>query len=504
MNCCLLTVYRIKFFLIKNCFRIVRLMEELHDLCDFVLNYGESQKVAYIEARGIAKDDMSLGSRNGEIFSAGSSNDSGIGIRVLVDGGMGFASVSNLDKKTIQETVDLAISMAKKSNRKEPLSMGEPVVSIDSWKVPYKNSFSDVDFDTFLTLNNEYSEAISNASEKIGDIKIPNSNFFITVSSAEKYIVTSEGTKLKSHHENIDGISMINAQSLEGVEQRIVSVMGTGGWEFFKEKKIFEEIEEDSINVALSTQAKEMKFDKPIDMVVGTEVAGIISHENVGHPSEGDRIMGREAAQAGESFWKTLKIGTKVGSEHVSISDDPTLIGSPGFYKYDDEGVPARKRKLMVKGNLNEMLLNRDYGARFGLQSNAASRADGYAREPIIRMASTFVEPGEFTLEELVSDVKEGIYMKSFTEWNIDDVRYQSKYVGQECYYIKNGEIQDKVRIKRPVIELTSVSIFNAVDGCTKEVAFKHTGTCGKGDPMQVAPVYLCGPEMRLRNIRLG
>ena len=88
--------------------------------------------------------------------------------------------------------------------------------------------------------------------------------------------------------------------------------------------------------------------------------------------------------------------------------------------------------------------------------------------------------------------------------WNIDDVRYQSKYVGQECYYIKNGEVQEKVRIKRPVLELTSVGLFTAIDGCSKEVAFKHTGTCGKGDPMQVAPVYLCGPEVRLRNIRLG
>ncbi len=247
-----------------------------------------------------------------------------------------------------------------------------------------------------------------------------------------------------------------------------------------------------------------MKFDKPIDMIVGTEVAGIISHENVGHPSEGDRIMGREAAQAGESFWKNLEIGATVGSEYVSVSDDPTIIGSPGYYKYDDEGVPARKRKLMVKGTLNEPLLNRDYGARFNLESNAAARADGYDREPIIRMASTFVEPGDFTLEELVEDIKEGIYMKNFTEWNIDDVRYQSKYVGQECYYIKDGRIQENIRIKRPVLELTSVGLFTAVDGCTKEVAFKHTGTCGKGDPMQVAPVYLCGPEVRMRNIRLG
>lgn len=479
-------------------------MEDIQDLADYALEYGQKNKVSYIEARAITGEDKSVGSQNGEIYTAGTAINSGIGIRVLVDGGMGFASVSQLDKNSVRETLDLAFKMAKSSKRKAPLTMGEPVVSVDTWKTPYKTSFADVDFDTFLTLNQEYVESIKHASDQIGDIKIPNYIFNIQSKSYEKYFVTSEGTKLSSHHEEIIGFSFINAQSLEGLEQRAFEIMATGGWEYFKDSKIFDEVEQDSIQIAYSTQAKPMKFDKPIDMVLGTEVAGIISHENVGHPSEGDRIMGREAAQAGESFWKNLKLGAKVGSEFVSVSDDPTIVGSPGYYKYDDEGIPAKKRKLMVNGTLNEPLLNRDYGARFGLQSNAAARADGYDKEPIIRMASTFIEPGDFTLEELVEDVKEGIYMKSFTEWNIDDVRYQSKYVGQECYYIKNGEIQENVRIKRPVIELTSVGLFTAVDGCTKEVAFKHTATCGKGDPMQLAPVYLCGPEVRMRNIRLG
>ena len=479
-------------------------MQDIFDLADFALEYGGEKNVNYIEARAITGQDKSVGSRNGEIYTAGESVTSGIGIRVLIDGGMGFASVSLLEKNQLKETIDLAIKMAQASKRKTPLSLGDPIVSVDKWKIPYKTSFADVDFDTFLTLNKDYSEAITRATDKIGDIKIPNSNFFIQSKSYEKYFVTSEGTNLQSHHEEISGYSFINAQSVDGLEQRFLNIMATGGWEYFKDSNIFDEIENDSVQIAFSTQAKPMKFVEPIDLVVGTEVAGIISHENVGHPSEGDRIMGREAAQAGESFWKTLEIGSKVGSEFVSVSDDPTIRGSPGYYKYDDEGVPATKRKLMVKGILSEPLLNRDYGARFGLKSNSAARADGYAREPIIRMASTFIEAGDFTLEELISDVKEGIYFKSFTEWNIDDVRYQSKFVGQECYYIKNGEVQENIRIKRPVMELTSIGLFTAIDGCSKEVAFKHTGTCGKGDPMQVAPVFLCGPEVRMRNIRLG
>jgi TldD protein len=479
-------------------------LETVKELAEYCVDYARNKGVTYVEARGISGIDHSLVSRNGDLLTAGTSSDSGLGIRVLINGGMGFASFSHLNKKTLQLTVDNAISLAKKSNRKVPLSLGNPVVSVDKWQVPAKQKMKDVDFDTFISLNTRYKEAIKNAEEQLGDIKVPNANFFITLKSYDKIILTSEGTQLESHHEEVYGGSMINASSVEGMEQRFLSLMTAGGFEYFDEKQVFERITKDTIAVGKSTKAKSIKFDKPVDMVVGTEVAGIISHENVGHPSEGDRIMGREAAQAGESFWKTLKIGAKVGSKYVSVSDDPTLLGSPGYYKYDDEGVPARKRKLMVDGILNEPLLNRDYGTRFGLESNAAARADGYNREPIIRMASTYIEPGDFTFDELIEDVKEGIYMVSFTEWNIDDVRFQSKYVGQECYLIKNGEVKYDIRIKRPVIELTSVGLFESIDGCSKNLELIHYGNCGKGDPMQVAPVYLCGPEVRMRNIRLG
>ncbi len=230
-------------------------MQEIKDLADFALEYGHKNKTKYIEARAISGEDKSVGSQNGEIYTAGTAMSSGIGIRVLVDGGMGFASTSQLAKQALEKTIDLAIKMAKVSKRKVPLSMGEPIVSVDTWKTPFKTSFADVDFDTFLTLNKEYTEAIKRASEKIGDIKIPNSNFFIQSKTYEKYFVTSEGTKLSSHHEEISGYSFINAQSLDGMEQRFMNIKATGGWEYFNESNIFDEIEKDSIQIAYSTQA---------------------------------------------------------------------------------------------------------------------------------------------------------------------------------------------------------------------------------------------------------
>ena len=118
-------------------------------------------------------------------------------------------------------------------------------------------------------------------------------------------------------------------------------------------------------------------------------------------------------------------------------------------------------------------------------------------------MANTYIAPGDYSKEELVEDIKFGIYMKSFTEWNIDDRRYQSKYVGSYARLIRDGEITDDF-VRRPVLELTSRGLFDAVDACSKGFTAEQA-ICGKSDPSQGMPVWHGGPDaMRLRAIRVG
>jgi len=236
------------------------------------------------------------------------------------------------------------------------------------------------------------------------------------------------------------------------------------------------------------------------DVVVGGEVAGIIAHEACGHPQEADRILGREAAQAGESYVKRDDIGRRIGSPAVNISDFPCLDHSYGFYGYDDEGVRAVKKALIREGRISGFLHNRETAHEFGTKSNAAARATSYGREPVVRMSNTFVEPGGHSLEELLEDVGEGVYIKTFQEWNIDDLRWNNRYVGLEAYAIEGGQIRAPVR--SPVIEATTEVIFSSVDAVGKDLIFK-SATCGKGQPDQNAPVWTGGPSMRMRGLHL-
>ena len=135
------------------------------------------------------------------------------------------------------------------------------------------------------------------------------------------------------------------------------------------------------------------------------------------------------------------------------------------------------------------------------VKSNGAARATGFDREAVIRMANTYVQPGDQSEEELIEGVKKGVYMRDFTEWNIDDKRFQQKYVGNDAYYIENGKI--KYPISKPIIELTTPVLWKSIDAIGKNIEY-HTGTCGKGEPMQGVPAFLGGPSIRIKNVVLG
>ena len=474
----------------------MNVVSEYADLADYGMEYACDQGANYSEARLIDGQRTIFFLQNGNLISGSELPWTGIGFRVLSDGGLAFVSVDKLTKKEVVNAIDTGLKMARVSNPKHKIDFGEPVSNVAKWQVPAKENLRDVTQETMLSQLSQ----MDGIAEKHGISTRAN---IFEAQSYTKYLVTSEGSKIEAELSMLKFFGILTAKGLLDSEQRFVDLTRSTGWE--GTKTWLDEYEDACARIEkVAAQPNHRLTKRKVDFVVSPEVVGIICHENCGHPSEGDRILGREGAQAGESFWRDLKLGeSQIGSEYVTIAEDPTIQGTGGYYEYDDEGVKARERVLIKEGIINEPLLNREFGVRFGLGSNAAARSSDFNREPIIRMANTYMKPGDYTLEELIEGVKHGIYMLSFTEWNIDDRRYQSKYVGFECYEIKNGEITDTM-VRRPAMELTSVGLFSSIDGVSSDVKFDFPGICGKSDPAQGVPVYAGGGCIRMRDIKLG
>ncbi len=466
------------------------------DFAEFGVEYAQENGVDYAEARLIDGQRTFLFLRNGMLISGSQRPWLGIGFRVLKNGGLAFVSIDELSKNTVKDAIIHGIKMVKGTNPNDRIDFGEPISNEAKWAVATEQRLVDVDTDTML-------ELLQEMDTKAEDHGINTRANIFEAQSYEKYLVTSEGTRIESESSMLKFYGILTAKGLLDSEQRWVDLTRSTGWE--GTKTWIDQYDDECARLAKVAAQNDKAMTGKVDFVVGPEVVGIICHENCGHPSEGDRIMGREGAQAGESFWRDLSLGeSRIGSKHVTIIEDPTIPGTGGYYEYDDEGVKARERILIKEGIINEPLLNREYGVKFGLGSNSASRSADFNREPIIRMANTYMKPGDYiNVEELAEDVKHGIYMLSFTEWNIDDRRYQSKYVGFECYEINNGEITETM-VRRPIMELTSVSLFSSIDGVSKDLVFDFPGICGKSDPGQGVPVYAGGGCIRMRDIKLG
>ncbi len=465
------------------------------DLAEYGINLAQENNATYAEARLIDGHRTAFFLRNGTPVSGSELPWRGIGFRVLKDGGLAFVSVDDLSQNAVKKAILSGLKMTRVSNPKEKIDFGEPISNTAKWCVPAKEKITSIDIDTMLSQLQEMDKVAEGHN-------ISTRATFYEAECASKYIVTSEGTQIDAELSMLKYYCIATSKGILDSEQRFIDLTRSTGWE--GSKTWLEEFEVQCQQLEKVSKQSDKQLSGVIDFVVSPEVVGIICHENCGHPAEGDRIMGREGAQAGESFWRDLELGkSRIGSEYVTICEDPTIPGTGGYYLWDDEGVKARNRILIKEGVINEPLLNREYGIKFGLESNGAARSQNYNREPIIRMANTYMQPGDYTVEELIEGVKHGIYMLSFTEWNIDDRRYQSKYVGFECYEIVNGEVTDTM-IRRPVMELTSVGLFSSIDGVSNDLTFDFPGICGKSDPGQGVPVYAGGGSIRMRDIRLG
>ncbi len=465
---------------------------------DYALSCATEKKVEYAEARAQSTRFEQFVIKNGTLDAFISTVDSGFCVRVLADGGLGFASSNKWDKDEAKAVAERAYKFATIARRKDKITFAEEKGVKKEWRVEQKTKIDDISAEQKI---DELMEIDKNLSSQ--DVKIPGRIMSCPNELTEKYFVNSEGSTISSFIPKIAAFAFITVVENGKPEQAYKQFGRSGGWEAFQEWKMTESL----LHEAKVLQ-RMLKEGKPVragtmDLVCGTEVTGIASHESCGHPIEADRILGREMSQAGRSFiylggpyWT----GTRIGSDIVTIVDDPTVRNSYGYYEYDDEGIKARRRYLYKNGLINEFLQNRETAAKLETRSNGSSRSINYDREAIVRMANTFLMPGDWTEEEIIEDVNNGIYMKSFTEWNIDDRRFNQRYVGREAYLIENGELKHPVA--RPIIETTTKNWWSAVDAISRKIEY-DAATCGKGDPMQGVPVYTGGPVIRLKEVHV-
>ena len=470
----------------------------MEDLLKFAISAAQDAGANWAEARYASEDVTSFYYDNDVPVSSYYTIDKSIFIRFIVDNSVGSVFIPESTKEKISSMIKKQVKVAKAASRinQEKLLFSEEKAYTKKYSVKEKTKLNSIS-------DEEKSKTILNAYKSLSKLEsFDSSSIGLNTKITDKYYMNSDGSLIISKIPEITMNYFFTVKSNGKTTQRMNYLAGVGGWETVKNWNLNKSLVSEAKNLT-NVLNKGVPAPKGVmDFVVGHEVTGIMVHESVGHPYEADRIMGRESAQAGESFVKTDMVGRRVGSDYVNIIDTPLIDNSAAYYLYDEEGVKSRDKFLMKKGLINEFMHDRSSSAKMGLTSNASSRISDNSKEPLIRMSNTYVVPGKATEASLIKDVKKGIYMKNFMEWNIDDTRYNFKAKGNEAYLIENGELTKPVLF--PNLEIDTYKMWSSVDGVGNKASFGMVGgPCGKGEPMQGVPTSMGGPSLLLRGINL-
>ncbi|MDD3627183.1 MAG: TldD/PmbA family protein [bacterium] len=459
----------------------------------------------YGDIRIVNREHEDIDIKNGKVEGIESSSSTGFGIRVLYRGYWGFASSNFMDEKEVEKISKLAVNIAKASGtiKKDPLVL-EPLKPLtDTWLSPFK-------IDPFSIPIKEKIDLLMDANAEMLKVKgIIIANAACSSFKEVKVFASSEGRYITQT--SVQAGAGIDAYSFKDGEVQKRSfpasfggAFANAGWEYVKSmglKENAKRIAEEAVALLSAPQCPAGDMDIILE---GSQLA-LQVHESCGHPIELDRVFGTERSLAGTSFLTTDKLKKfKYGSKIVNITADATIKHALGSFGYDDEGIPAQKTYIIKNGKFVGYLTSRETAAKIDQKSNGTMRADGFNRLPLIRMTSINLLPGTNSFEELVSGIKNGIYMETNKSWSIDDKRLNFQFACEIGWLIKNGKITSMV--KNPNYTGITPEFWGNCDGITNKKDWKVWGVpnCGKGDPMQTARVSHGVSRARFRNVKVG
>jgi len=484
----------------------------MRQLTDRALETAAARGASYADVRIVRQTSQQITVRNGVVQQLGENESRGFGVRVVVDGAWGFASshVTSNDEADRVAALAVEIARASASTNVDAVHLGPPEVQVDTYHTP-------VEIDPFTVPLEDKIElllAADNEARKVAGVMVATGRMRFLCE--EKTFASSEGSFIQQAIVE-SGLGMSAVAVSKGEMQRrsypnsLDMHQETGGYEVIGRWDLAgnaARVAEEAVALLTAPPCP----SKVTTLILDGPQLALQIHESCGHPIELDRVFGTEASYAGTSFLTPEKLGTfRYGSEQVNITADALTPRALGTYGYDDEGVPAQQTDIVKAGRFVGYLTSRETAGALHRQlpeaperSNGCMRASGWNRIPLIRMPNVSLTPGTWTLEDLIADTDDGIYMITNKSWSIDDRRLNFQFGTELAYEIKGGRRGRMLR--NPTYTGLTPEFWGSCDAVCNIDHWRVWGTpnCGKGQPGQAAHVAHGAAPSRFRNVRVG
>lgn len=448
------------------------------------LNELKSLLNGYGELRYQVNNNAALMLSNGTLVHNASSENKGFSARTLNGSGWGFASTSQMNPDKIKETIKQAQRNADflnfKQKRKDLLIPSRPITLNRDLSTSNKKLSSREKIDYISELSNYI-------RGKYKDI--PTVRIIVNEEKVEKMVSTTDNSDFHTIIPRAHIICSFIMPSDGGMITETCRIGGLGEFEDYYQnlEQLYKEIDEAYGHLINKKTAVFAKAGLQ-DVILDSQLAGILAHEAIGHTTEADIVRGG-------SIMEDL-MDQPVASELVNLIDvahtyDGKLCPRPVFV--DDEGVEPITANIIENGILKGFMHNKASAAAYGHQVTGNARASQYSDEPIIRMRNTMIVPGKDKLDDMIRSIKDGYYLINPNNGQADKTS-EFMFGVVRGYEIKNGKLAKA--IKETTISGIAVELLKSITAISDDLTWSGGGTCGK---KQGIAVGMGGPAIKCK-----
>ncbi len=474
------------------------------DLADTVLRLARQAGASYCDAR-IGRDQTEfLFAREEKLKEFSSTYSTGLGVRVLLDGSWGFAGSKITSEAEAINAVAQAVENARAARlfQTRPVSLEDIPAYQDDWVMPVKT-------DPFAVPVEEKAAKLLGINAAALKAGADYCRSMLWAVREEKLFISSRGSRIHQTRMRVFPqftITVVDKQSGRFAERESLLPPRAAGWDYVS---AWDGEAEAALAAAQAREKLHAKSVQPgvYDLVIDPANLWLTIHETIGHSTELDRALGWEADFAGTSFVSPDHLDRlQFGSPLMTVIGDRSQQGGLATVRYDDDGIRTEGAEFPIieNGVFRNYQMAMAQAQLIGrARSNGCAYAGAPTAFPIQRMPNISLQPGpkETSLADLIAGVERGILISGAGSWSIDQQRDNFQFGGQLFWEITDGKLGPMLR--DVAYQGRTVSFWNSLDGIGGPSTYELGGafTCGKAQPIQLAPVSHGAVPARFRGI---
>jgi TldD protein len=414
--------------------------------------------------------------------------EKGVGIRSVKEGKTFYAYTDSFLPEDIYETARFVAIAAAQGKAKETMMIVDLTRQASQLSFPIVPDPDDVTTEKKIEMIQGLSERAWTADKRVNQV----SQFFREI-IRQVNIATSSGKLINQTLGLTEFYASTYMKDKSGNLQRGGDSRGAyAGMDFFTGENSFESVVDKSVERAKNLLEA---VDSPRGMfpvVLGPGGTGVIFHESCGHGMEADYVY------KGSNFKGQL--GKQTAANGVTLIDDGTIPQMPGSFAFDDEGTPSQRTVLIDDGTQANYLCDLIWAEKLGLKSTGSGRRQSFRYPPIPRMRNTFIDKGNMSPEDIITNTKRGIYVAQAGGGQVDVITGNFMMGVPDGYLIEDGKVTRP--IKGATLSGLGIKALKTIDMVGNDLKiFPGAGRCGK---MQNVPTGFGMPTIRVRGMLVG